>query len=150
METLHLERARLCRAHYHHEEHLFCAYSVPASLLRALFVQYHLLLIKTLQVMIMTSLLLNTFRHASAEVTQLPSDRAGGSKPRGLPRDLLHVTPCFLSAAFNYHSLRGGSAVRNFGKEDPRRASCKVVGHLLLEVFELNDALLRTMWGILG
>lgn len=50
---------------------------------KALFVQYHLLLIKTLWViMIMLSLLLNPCRNGSAKMTQVPSDKAGGSKPR--------------------------------------------------------------------
>lgn len=31
--------------------------------------------------------------------------------------------------------------VRNFREADPRRASCEVVGYLLLEVFKLSDAL---------
>ena len=35
---------------------------------------------------------------------------------------------------------------RNLKETDPGRATCKVVGHLLLEVFKVKGALLRMMW----
>ena len=35
---------------------------------------------------------------------------------------------------------------RNLKETDPGRATCRVVGHLLLEVFKVKGALLRMMW----
>lgn len=73
-----------------------------------------------------------------------------GVKAGVLPFHLLCITPCCLSTVFDNDGIIGGSVVRCFREADPRRVSCRVVGHLLLEVLELIDALLRLMCGILS